>query len=367
MEKRKGVHSILLQQANNSWSDIAPVKYMLNRMEANSPHEITVLLKGFDLVCQDLQKLRSQPLDPNYYSHVIQLNEKLGDKPVVTLKEAVRDSASCPQTFVDIHDKIVSEEWEFPTNPWLSYRTRVSGLLIEGYGVNLACRYNNPKLAEEFVLAFEEVMFTRHPRINLLTDVLEWMIVDRDKFSLEVKADLEILSELPTTLGEQLQQLPVSDEERLKLTENLFHEFKKLFKGKGLSIINSGFRVKDRDAIFKKGRNISRGKRRDTPIGDIFGTRFVMREEDIPQAADAIKSNWRIPPVLRNGFRTDRESSGKESFNENSDPSYRARHLNIIFQDEKGQHQIGEVQLFTPKHAEIAKKTRKKYLSKRGR
>ncbi|QQG44240.1 MAG: hypothetical protein HYW86_05270 [Candidatus Roizmanbacteria bacterium] len=329
--------------------------------EADDPEALKILTQEFDEVCRDLNRLRSQPLDPNYYSNLIALNTLLGEKPVHPLRNVVR----LPPTgsLEDIREKVVAD-WDFPTNQGIARRRRISGLLVEGYGVDLVHRYNNPELAQSFVLAFEEVMFTRHAGMHLLSDCIEWMIEDKDKFSKEIKADLDILEQLPLTVSDQLQQMP--EEKRLNMVESLFEDLNTLFLESGLTIINGEFRVKDLNKIWDKAGGLNR-RRRFSPLGDILGVRFVLSANEVPAATEVIKSNWRIPPVLRNGTLTERVFSGAQQWNSRSDPSYRAQNINIIFQDDQGKYQIAEVQLLSPGQVKIAKKTRPKYLKKRGR
>lgn len=163
----------------------------------NNPEDFAVRVSEFQRTCDHLNCLlfRDQ-VDESLYGNVRKLKEKLSEPQTIptpalyaAMVQATLASGDHQETytavyksFKDIRARIDSWEWQFPhevTDP----HQLASALLIEGYGVFLERLLENPAISRDFVLAFEEVLFTNSPDSSLLHDVVGWMKEEKEDFS----------------------------------------------------------------------------------------------------------------------------------------------------------------------------------------
>lgn len=149
-----------------------------------SPEEFSTRLLEFDINLVALKHF--QPADPDLDRDVIALHNLLGDERLTTLTglsliardahpDEQRYQTSIQNTFSQIAQHVSTHEWQFPTDITDNPGKVVSGLLIEGYGLYLENYLQKPGTARTFVLAFERVLFTKHPESKLLKDVALWV------------------------------------------------------------------------------------------------------------------------------------------------------------------------------------------------
>lgn len=136
-------------------------------------------------------------------------------------------------------------------------------------------------------------------------------------------------------------------------TAQLHDEILHILQIDKIVVIGSSFRTKDRMSIKKK---ISRPTRPIIPLGDIYGIKLILDEEDIPSAVETIRKYWPTPENIL-GISTTRTGP-----NQIGPQEYYSERVNIVFDDNK----LAELQLVTPDQEEENKRVRKFYEEKRG-
>ncbi len=201
----KPVDRVLRSTAIHYFRDIPNVVLGLLLISENpEPFQKRVIL--FDEVLNHLNFLRREavwePIDPDYYRDVIELNRVLGDQPLPALKELVglceAQGNLIEKVFTEIKRKVARKKWKFPTQV-KDPNLLASGFLIEGYGLFAERYFRKRGLAKTCVLGFEAALLAQaryaeeNPPIDLFEDILPWMLEEKDNFPPSVKQELENL------------------------------------------------------------------------------------------------------------------------------------------------------------------------------
>ncbi len=314
----------------------------------------------------------------SYSEHVASLNQLLSGQSLPTLQDisaGVRTKRSGEKNTRPIHTaRDVARTYDyvryFTEDATWSFATQVTdpaqlstALLIEGYGVYVATSRGDKssydeRLARIFVLAFEEVLFREYPQSELLEDILEWMITEREDFSSGIKRDLKLLAATPQTVQEQLASLP-DESERHKIFRSFRFKLRRAFLEAGVDFEIIGARVKTDESIQQKVKQrVERGN--DAPLLNIYGARCVVGEGDKVRAAQIIQEALPTPHITRNGYLTRRDFVRNAPNPHQPDQmmaAYRACHVNVFLPG----GQIGEVQLTTRQDDETARIFREDY------
>ncbi|GEM_PF-6395820 len=136
-------------------------------------------------------------------------------------------------------------------------------------------------------------------------------------------------------------------------TAQLHDEILSVLQENAVSLVTSSYRTKDRVSIKKK---VSRPGRPNIPLGDVYGVKLVLQEEDIPQAIVAVREHWPSPEDIL-GISTNRAGP-----NQIGPQEYDSVRVNIVFDRNK----LAELQLVTPKQEEENQRIRKTYEERRG-
>jgi hypothetical protein len=155
-----------------------------------------------------------------------------------------------------------------------------------------------------------------------------------------------------------LDSQPVKEEWK-QLLEDLFKSTLELLTKNDIEIINSSSRLKTQERMREKrapGGSIA-------PILDIYGIRFILRDEkSIDHAVKIIRKKYPTPDKFPWEIPTYR----KGSYSEHSHPDYNSTKINILFKDPNSQEtKIAEIQFLTPEQEKIDRDTRGYYEKRR--
>jgi hypothetical protein len=184
---------------------------------------------------------------------------------------------------------------------------------------------------------------------------------------------------IPEYLYEQQMILPRDLDTRELITQSLYAEVKAVLSAAGIEIIDSTCRTKTTESIKRKESN------RDSlnhilVMFDIFGVRFILNEQDIDLAVQALIAHFNPPnQYTSSGYSVESpavcdyriKTKPRPKFRL---PSYQAVHLRVPFgqvQDplDKGEflRHLGEIQLWTPQVQRTAERNRRYYERRQGR
>lgn len=297
----------------------------------------------FDQTCGDLQQFLRQDWYTNtdkygWNGNAYDLKVKHKVRVIRPLSELSDiDQKRVNATLSDIKTQIRSGAWKFPAKVE-DDRQVVSSLLIKGYGLYLARRKGSDEVGNSFVLAFQETLLRHSIGSGLFIDVLPWMVDERANFSALTKDYLEQVKDLPRSGQEQINGLP--DNRNRDLMTNCLHEqVTSLMNSAGLNVLHSEARFNTDDRIRDKLLYMG-----DRPMMDVFGIRLVLDEASREYAIALILQKWNPPYVYPWGLSSRRDFKGERVPHGFSEASYRATHMNFVFDGKF----ICEVQIVNP-------------------
>lgn len=168
------------------------------------PERLNVRITEFDRVIIRMGNvMQKDVIDPRMQS-LIRLKENLGEFhlrlllgleiDIQTGIESLLVSYARDEIFERIRSLIETGEWGY-IRELRQPEVITSALLIEGYGQMLEQYLQIPGLNKTFVLAFEEILWVEfeEQELNILQDVIPWMIEERTSFEDTIRRELERL------------------------------------------------------------------------------------------------------------------------------------------------------------------------------
>lgn len=187
---------------------------------------------------------------------------------------------------------------------------------------------------------------------------------------MSIERKKEARKRFPEDVFDQLMDLP-SDMIQEKICKKIFDEVASILTNNGIvfDVEKSSHRVKSREDIRKK----SLTRKSLSPVRDIYGVRFIVREADRFRIESMIQPLFPLTPEIF--------ADGRPSIREYADPKvreymrgkfnpnigeYSALHINVVFQREGAKIcDIAEVQIMTEKELEVSKSNRGMYTNGR--